>query len=397
VSERPIEPAGAGATAGAGAGARADEFLRLIQRGRRGRLKIYIGAAAGVGKTYVMLREGNRLKAEGVDVVVGFVETHGRAETAAQVEKLEVVPRRRIVYRGLAVEEMDLERLLERRPAVALVDELAHTNVPGSRHAKRYEDIEALIDAGIHVISTMNIQHLESLHDHVQRMVGVGVKERVPDRMVEQADQLVMVDLPPEDLRSRLAAGKIYVGDKVEQALKSFFTLENLASLRELALREVAFDVGRKRRELYEPGEVPAQPETVMVCMSSLPRDCEALLRKGARLAGRFAADWYVVYVATPKEEPTRIDSATQRALIANLELAERLGATVVKLQGSEVVGTLIRFACEHGVSHIIVGRSQRSRLYELLHGSVIDRLIRAAGGIDVHVVNVGGAVRERA
>jgi two-component system sensor histidine kinase KdpD len=368
---------------------RADDFLRLIQRGRRGRLKIYIGSAAGVGKTYAMLREAQRLRAEGVDVAVGFVETHGREETAAQIGGLEVIPRRRIEYRGIAIEEMDLDAVLERRPAVALVDELAHTNVPGSRHQKRYEDVEELLDAGIHVISTMNVQHLESLHDHVQRMVGVGVKERVPDRLIEQADQLVMVDLPAEDLRARLAAGKIYQGEKIERALETFFTVENLTSLRELALREVASDLGRRRRDLYEAGAMPAQPETVMVCMSSLPRNTELLLRKGLRIARASAGEWYVVYVETRSEAPAAIDSETQRRLLENFELAERFGAKVVKLTGTDVVETLIRFAREHGVSHVIVGRSERSRLYELVHGSVINRLIRAAGGIDVHVVNV--------
>jgi two-component system sensor histidine kinase KdpD len=367
---------------------RAEDFLRLIQRGRRGRLKIYVGSAAGVGKTYAMLREAHRLQAEKVDVVVGFVETHGRAETAAQIGDLEVLPRRRREYRGITVEEMDLDALLARRPTVAIVDELAHTNVPGSRHAKRYEDVEELLDAGIHVLSTVNIQHLESLHDHVQRMVGVSVKERVPDRLVEQAEQLVMIDLPAEDLRARLAAGKIYRGEKIEQALASFFTLENLTSLRELTLREVALDLGRRRRDLYEKGEVPPQPETVMVCMSSLPGSTEQLLRKGARIA---AGEWYVVYVETPDEDPRRIDSETQRHLLENIELAGRLGATVVRLRGTDVVETLVGFAREHGVSHMIIGRSQRSWFHELLHGSFIARLIRAAGGIDVHVVNVVG------
>jgi two-component system sensor histidine kinase KdpD len=352
-------------------------------------LKIFIGAAAGVGKTYAMLREGNRLRADGVDVAVGYVETHRRAETEAQIGALEVIPRRRVEYRGIAVEEMDLDAVLRRKPQVALVDELAHTNVPGSRHGKRYEDVEQLLDAGIHVVSTLNIQHVESLHDHVQRMVGVSVKERVPDRIIEQADQLVMIDLPAEDLRARLASGKIYAGHKIKQALASFFSVENLTSLRELTLREVAQDLGRRRRDLYEKGEVPPQPETVMVCMSSLPSNAEQLLRKGARIVGRVGGEWYVVYVETPREDPTRIDAAVQRRLLDNIELAERLGAKVVKLSGSDVVATLVGFAREHGVSHIIIGRSGRSRLQEWLRGSVVNELIRAAGGIDVHVVNV--------
>jgi len=374
-------------TSDPGASSRPEDFLRLIQRGRRGRLKLFVGSAAGVGKTVAMLREARRLRLEGVDVVVAYVETHGRKETEAELQDLPLVPRRKVSYRGLTIEEMDLDAVIARRPAVAIVDELPHTNVPGSRHAKRYEDVEELLDRGVHVISAVNIQHLESLHDHVRRMTGVAVKERVPDRLVAQADQLVMIDLSAEDLRARLAAGKIYQGAKIEQALADFFTVENLTTLRELALREVASDLGRRRRALFDPGSLPAQPETVMVCMSSRPGDTERLLRRGARYASRFAAEWFVVYVATGAEEPTRIDSAAQRTLLENIELAERLGAKVVRLTGDDVVATLMRFAREHGVSHLIVGRTQRSRLHEWLHGSVIDRLIRAAHGIDVHIV----------
>src|SRR5262245_3808508 len=220
--------------------ARPEQFLALIRRQQRGRLKVYLGFAPGVGKTYEMLQEANRLKRQGVDVVVGVVETHGRAETAALAEGLEQVPRRRIEYRGVVLEEMDLDALLARRPTVALVDELAHTTAPGSRHAKRYQDIEELLRAGIHVISTLNIQHLESLYDLVERATGVKVKERVPDYVVGMADQLVNVDISAEDLRERLLAGKVYPSERIEAALNNFFTHGNLTQLRELAMGEIA-------------------------------------------------------------------------------------------------------------------------------------------------------------
>src|SRR5438094_1670184 len=231
-----------------------EKFLSLIRQQRRGRLKIYLGFAAGVGKTYEMLQEGQRLKRQGVDVVVGFVETHGRAETAAQVGDLEQVPRRRIEYRGVVLEEMDVDALLARRPTVALVDELAHTNAPGSRNAKRYQDVEELLQAGINVITTLNIQHLESLYDLVEQATGVKVKERVPDYVLAMADQIVNVDLSAEDLRERLQAGKVYPQERVESALGNFFTLPNLTRLRELALGEVAHFLEERHRDPAEAG-----------------------------------------------------------------------------------------------------------------------------------------------
>src|SRR5439155_12532732 len=226
-----------------------EHFLTLIRQQQRGRLKVYLGFAAGVGKTYEMLQEGQRLKRQGVDVVIGFVETHGRAETAAQIADLEQVPRRRIEYRGVVLEEMDLDAVLARRPTIALVDELAHTNAPGSRNAKRYQDVEELLRAGINVISTLNIQHLESLYDMVERTTGVKVKERVPDYVLGLADQLVNVDLPAEDLRERLLAGKVYPPERIAQALENFFTHGNLTRLRELVLGEIAHLLDRRRRE----------------------------------------------------------------------------------------------------------------------------------------------------
>src|SRR5262245_31820213 len=279
-----------------------EHFLTLIRQQQRGRLKIYLGFAAGVGKTYEMLQEGQRLKRQGVDAVIGIVETHGRAETAAQLGELEQVPRRKIEYRGVVLEEMDLDAILARRPTVCLVDELAHTNAPGSRHGKRYQDVEDLLRAGIHVISTLNIQHLESLYDLVEKATGVKVKERLPDYIIGMADQIVNVDLSAEDLRERLQSGKVYTAERVEQALASFFTQENLNRLRELALGEIAQVLDRRRRDQGEE-EGRSGSERVMVCLSSQSPNADTLLRKGARLAGRLNVPWYAVYIQTPRED----------------------------------------------------------------------------------------------
>ena len=261
-------------------------FLRLIRRAQRGKLKVYLGYGAGVGKTWQMLQEGHRLQKEGIDVVVGLVETHGRAETAQLIEGLEVVPRRQVQYRGITIEEMDLDAVLARRPEVALVDELAHTNVPGSKNLKRYEDVQELLAAGIHVISTLNVQHLESLYDTVESQIGVKVHERVPDAVLAEADEIVNVDLAPEDLQQRLREGKIYPQDRVSTALENFFRSTNLDQLRELTLRELASQIDRKRRAEPEE-EHDIAPDQVMVCLSSRGPNTAALLRYGSRLAGR--------------------------------------------------------------------------------------------------------------
>src|SRR5262245_38593903 len=276
-----------------------EHFLTLIRQQQRGRLKVYLGFAAGVGKTYEMLQEGQRLRRQGVDVVIGVIETHGRAETAAQIGDLEQVPRKRIEYRGVVLEEMDIDALLARHPTVALVDELAHTNAPGSRNAKRYQDVEELLRAGINVITTLNIQHLESLYDLVERATGVKVKERLPDYVLGMADQIVNVDLSAEDLRERLLAGKVYPAERINAALENFFTAANLTRLRELTLEEIAHRLDLRRQE-QASGPNQSGSERVMVCLSSRSPNPEALLRKGARLADRLNAPWYAVYIQTP-------------------------------------------------------------------------------------------------
>ena len=373
---------------------RAEDFLALVRQGKRGRLKLYIGFAAGVGKTYRMLEEAHALRERGVDVVVGFVETHGRAETAALVEGLEVVPRRTIEYRGVQVEEMDLDAILARNPEVAVVDELAHTNAPGSRNRKRWQDVEQLIGAGINVIGAFNVQHLESLNDLVARATGVRVRETIPDGWLKTADQVVNLDLAIEDLEERLRAGKIYASDKVPQALERFFQRGNLATLRELALREVAESLERDtlRRESTADTNPRSTGSRVMVCMSSYPPRAAELLRRGSRVAGRLNTDWFVVYVETPEEAPDRIDSEAQRHLLENIERARALGAEVVRLRASDPVPTLLDFARSHSVGLMLIGRSHQHGLRRLLGLTVDLRLVREATDIDVQVVQLGEA-----
>jgi two-component system sensor histidine kinase KdpD len=334
-----------------------------------------------------MLQEGHRLKRQGVDVVIGFVETHGRAETAALIGDLEQVPRRRIEYRGVVLEEMDLDALLARRPTVALVDELAHTNAPGSRYPKRYQDVEELLRHGISVISTLNIQHLESLHDLVERATGVRVKERVPDYVVGMADQLVNVDISAEDLRERLQAGKVYPPERIEAALTNFFTQANLTHLRELAMGEIAHRLDRRLQE-QRNGRDGGGPERVMVALSSRSPSAPALLRKGARLADRLGAPWYAVYIQTPRENLERIDAATQRKIANTLELAHQLGGIPLTFKGEDVVGTVAAFVKEYGITHIVLGRTQRPWYRRWFGQSVLDRLLRTVRGVDVLVVD---------
>jgi two-component system sensor histidine kinase KdpD len=365
-------------------------FLQLIRRSQRGKLKVYLGYGAGVGKTWQMLLEGHRLKQEAIDVVIGLVETHGRAETARLIEGLEVIPRKQSQYRGITIEEMDLGAVLARRPEVALVDELAHTNAPGSEHAKRYEDVQDLLAAGIHVISTLNIQHLESLYDTVEALVGIKVHERLPDSMLAEADEVVNVDLAPEDLQRRLREGKIYSLDRVATALENFFQRTNLDELRELTLRELASQIDLKRRTAPDD-EHGVAPDQVMVCLSSRGPNSAALLRYGSRLAGRLNRNWYAVYVQTPREAPTAIDARTQRSISETLTLANLLGAIVFPYKGEDIVDTILHFAKEYRVGHIVIGRPGPLPFWQRLlrRKTLVERLIVKAYGFTVVVVDV--------
>ena len=366
----------------------ADALLARIKDKAHARLRIYIGAAPGVGKTYEMLQEAHALRASGLDVVVGFVETYDRRDTQAQLKDLEVVPRRKVEYRGTTMEEMDVDAIIARRPQVCLVDELAHTNVPGSRHAKRYEDVLELLEAGIHVMTAVNIQHLETLNDSVARATGVRVRETVPDTFLGRADEVINVDVTVEELRNRLREGRIYRPEKVEQALTNFFRKGNLSTLRELALRAVADEVGEKAasyraREGLEPALIP---ERVMVCMSSnalAPR----VIRTGARIAGRLGSKWYAVYVETPREQPDRIKSRDADALQQNIRLAESLGATVVRVRAEGPSEGLVAFAQREGITHVIFGQSARSRWELLWHGSTLNTFLSAVPDAAVQVV----------
>ncbi len=368
---------------------RADAFLRMIRRSQRGRLKVYLGYAAGVGKTYQMLQEAHRLNEEGIDVVVGLVETHGRPDTANLLEGLEIIPRFLQLYRGIIIEEMDVDAILRRKPQVALVDELAHSNVPGSRNAKRYEDVQDLLAAGIHVISTLNVQHLESLYDVVEKAIGVKVRERLPDSVLVEADEIVNVDLSSEDLQERLQEGKVYPVERISTALTNFFRTPNLENLRELTLREMAAQIDLRRQEAPPEGGAVV-PDQVMVCLSSRGPNSEMLLRYASRLAGKLNRNWYVVYVQTPSEEATVIDSRTQRLLSGVLTLAKELGAMVFTYKGGDIADTILRFAKEYQVGHIVMGSPAYIPFWKRIMGakSIPERLMEEAGGATIVVLD---------
>jgi len=371
-------------------GQKADSFLRMIRRSQRGRLKIYLGYAPGVGKTYQMLLEAHRLHGDGLDVCAGLVETHGRIDTESLLKGLEVIPRRKITYRGIEIDEMDLDAVLKRNPSVVLIDELAHTNAPGSRNSKRYQDVEEILAAGIHVISTLNIQHLESLYETVERATGVKVRERIPDRIVMEADQIVDVDITTEDLRRRLSEGKVYTTERVETALEHFFRTDNLEQLRELTLRELASQIDSRRRDqLVE--DTPSSPDQVMACLSSRGPNSEALLRYASRLAGRLNRNWYAVYVQTSSEHPTVIDAMTQGKISRTLNLAQQLGATVFTFRGDDIVNTLLEFAKEYRVGHIVIGApDKRLPLWRRLVGqtTILERLVLERSGTTIVVLD---------
>jgi two-component system sensor histidine kinase KdpD len=365
----------------------ADDFLAIIRRQLAGKLKVYLGPCPGVGKTYAMLVEGNRLKKRGVDVVIGYVEPHERPETSAQIGDVEVIAPRLTSYHGITLKEMDVDAVIARKPMVALVDELAHTNAPDSRNRKRYEDVEDLLRAGINVISTVNIQHLESLYNFVEGATGVRVKERVPDEVLAKADQIVNIDLPAEDLQERLQAGKIYPKERIEAALANFFTQKNLTRLREMTLTETANYLDRKQRDQAENEQNVGSLGQVMVAISSQGPDPGRLLRKTARLAAQLNAQWYAVYVRTPSESAVRIDAETQRRVNDTLETAQKMGGLVFSMKGESVAKALVSFAREYGITHIVVGRPGRKRWNQIFSPSLHDLLLEELPDVDLVVV----------
>ncbi len=365
-----------------------EKLLSKLEELSRPRLRVYIGAAPGVGKTYQMLEDANLLRKQGQDVVIGFVETFDRPDTQAQIRDLPVISRKKIQYRGVTLEEMDLDAILERKPLICVVDELAHTNVVGSKNKKRYEDVLDLLNSGINVLTAVNIQHLETLNDAVMKSSGIKVRETIPDAFLERADEIINVDITVDELRKRLEQGKVYKPEKINQALNNFFKIDNLSTLRELALRTVAEQVSVKaaqyrEREGLEPAIIP---EKVMVCISS-NQTVPKLIRTAARIAGRIGAHWYAVYVETPQENSENIKPTDARQLAKNIELAEQLGATVVKLKTQNVANGLILFAQREGITHVVFGQSARSRLELIFKGSVIDRFLDEVKDATVQVV----------
>ena len=370
-----------------------DELLARIREqeqgsyhaNERGELRIYLGAAPGVGKTYAMLEEAHLLKAQGVDIVVGFIETHGRAGTEALIDGLEVIPRRTSDYKGIAVEEMDTGAILRRHPQVALVDELAHTNTPGSSYTKRFEDVRALLAAGINVVSTLNIQHLESLNDVVAGITGVRQHETIPDSVLDAASEIQLVDVPPDILQKRLRRGEIYPAARAEQALENFFRTGSLTALRELALRRVAEGVDAKL-ESYMDMHAIAGPwhatERIMVCVDHRPI-AETLIRHAWRLVRGLKAEFLVVSVQTPDAQTAEKQAALRKAL----DLAEDLGATVVTLNGRDIAETLALFAREQRVTQLVIGHPQKGRWEEMLRGSTVNRILRLCRAVDILVV----------
>jgi two-component system, OmpR family, sensor histidine kinase KdpD len=368
-----------------------ESFLKMVEEKERAKLRVYIGAAAGVGKTYKMLQDAHQLKQQGVDIIVGAVETHGRIETIEQIGDLEIIPPQKIIYRGNVFKEMDLDAIIERHPTVVIVDELAHTNIEGAKNKKRYEDVVALLDHGISVITALNIQHIESLNDVVARTTNVQVRETVPDCFFKRADEVIDIDVSIDTLRTRLRQGKIYSVEKIEQALTNFFRKGNLAALRELALRQVAQHQAEQDHEYREREglEQAAMPEKVMVCMASRG-SAKKILRVGSRIAGRLAnGDWCAVYVETSDEEAGRIAPETYATLQENIKFAETLGAKVFKLKSNDVADALLKFARENEMTHVIFGQSARSRWEIFWKGSIINRFLREVSDAAVHVIPI--------
>jgi two-component system sensor histidine kinase KdpD len=369
-----------------------DALLEHVQAEERqqknGHLKIFLGYAAGVGKTYAMLEAAHQRKEEGIDVVIGYVETHNRLETEALLKGLEVTPYKQVSYRNVHIPEMDIDAVLARKPQLVLVDELAHTNAPDSRHAKRFQDVEELLSAGISVYTTLNIQHIESLNDVVAQITGTKVRETIPDRVIDEVTEIELIDLPPEELLKRLKNGKVYIPEQAERAIQKFFRQGNLTALRELSMRRAAERVDDQMRAYMEtqaiPGPWPAG-ECLLVCINAGTLS-ERLVRTTRRLADELKAEWFAVYVETPDQASM---SQEQQDRVTNiLRLAEELGAHSVNLPGRSVTETILEYARRHNVTKIIAGKPLRSRWLEVLRGSVVDQLIRQSGPIDVYVVS---------
>lgn len=363
----------------------AEDFLQLIRESKRGRFKIYIGMSAGVGKTYRMLQEAHTLLRNGIDVRIGYIETHNREETHALANGLPEIPRRRLFYKGKELEEMDTDAIINLRPEIVLVDELAHTNIEGSRNAKRWQDVHDILDAGINVISAVNIQHIESLHEDVLAITGVNVTERIPDSLIKEADEVVNIDLPSDELITRLKEGKIYKADKIQSAINNFFRHENILQLRELALKEVASAVERKVET--EIVKIPVQQERFLACISSNELTAKTVIRKTARLANYYHSKWYVLYVATPAESADKIQLNKQRYLINNFQLATELGAEIIKIKAERVSTAIVEQAEGRKITTICIGKPHLNLFQIIGATNVFNNLLKKLSNSHIDLV----------
>lgn len=364
----------------------AEDFLNLIKKSRRGKFKVYIGMSAGVGKTYRMLQEAHTLLRNGIDMKVGYIETHGRAETQALLEGLPVVPRRKLFYKGKELEEFDVQAVINLRPEVVIVDELAHTNIEGSKNEKRWQDVMEILESGINVISAVNIQHFESLNEDIRKIIGIEVKERIPDRVIGFADEVVNIDLTADELILRLKEGKIYDLSKIETALTNFFKNEHILQLRELALKEVASQVERKvESEIFQ--NTTLKHERFMACISSNEQTAKTVIRKTSRLANYYNSKWYVLYVQTPTESADKIPLDKQRFLINNFKLATELGAEILKIESSLVTKTIIEQAELRKITTICVGKPRINFFRIILSTNMISELFKKISNSKIDLI----------
>ncbi|QEM05172.1 sensor protein KdpD [Mucilaginibacter rubeus] len=363
-----------------------EHFLELIKKSRRGKFKVYIGMSAGVGKTYRMLQEAQTLLRNGIDVKIGYIETHNRKETHALLEGLPVIPRRKLFYKGKELEEMDLKAVISLRPEVVIVDELAHTNIEGSSNEKRWQDVLEILNAGINVISAVNIQHMESLNEEVQRITGATINERVPDKVLQLADEVVNIDLTADELIERLKEGKIYDEKKIPTALSNFFQVERILQLRELALREVAHQVERKI-DIEVPKTIKLRPELFLACISTNDESAKVIIRKTARLSSYYRSKWYLLYVQTSRESSDKINLAAQRHLINNMKLATQLGGEVLKVKDDNVARTIWETAEKYDITTICIGKP-RFKFYQLImKTAVFTQLLNKMSKTDIDLV----------
>ena len=366
-----------------------EEALKVVQQESKGHLKIFLGYAPGVGKTFTMLNEANRRLKRGDDIVIGYLESHGRSETDSQISLLETLSRKNIEHNGITMSELDVEAVIIRKPSMVLIDELAHTNVPGSKNNKRYEDVQEILDKGINVLTTLNIQHLESLNDVVKQITGITVRETIPDMVVENADEVVVVDITPDALQNRLKRGDIYKPENVDRALKNFFRKGNLNALREIALRHIAEEVDEELEEYMKEHDIHGNwytAERVLVCISTNPFS-RKLIRRGARISKRYKCEWTVVNVDCTHIFASRPNIRAKELLENHFKLAKQLGAETVRLTGKSVSRELANFASEKHITQIVIGHAKRAVLQTIVRGSTVTKLLRHAKDIEIHVV----------